>query len=79
MPFADALREAETGVEDVALQAVGAQVHEVDLERGMDRVRQLRLQQQLPNRPQPVRIQATADDDPKVLGPDLHEIRSGAL
>src|SRR5918994_3532957 len=76
---ADVLREPEAGVEDVALQAVGAQVHEVDLERGVDRVRQLRLQQQLPNRPQPVRIQATAEDDPKVLGPDLHEIRSGAL
>src|SRR5215208_2459735 len=75
---ADALRKPEAGVEDLALQAVGAQVHEVDLERGVDRVRQLRLQQ-LPNRPQPVRIQATAEDDPKVLGPDLHEIRSGAL
>ena len=28
------------------------------------------------NRPQPVGVQATAQDEPEVLGPDLHEIRS---
>jgi len=46
---------AEAGFEDVALKAVGGQIHEVDLERGVDRVRQLRFEQQLPDRPQPVR------------------------
>ena len=75
---ADALREPEAGVEDVALQAVGAQIHEVDLERGGP-CTPAPPPAAAPQPPQPVRIQATAEDDPKVLGPDLHEIRSGAL
>ena len=42
---ADAVREPEAGLQDVALDVWGGQVHEVYLERGVDRVGQVRFQQ----------------------------------
>ncbi|HET7271225.1 MAG TPA: hypothetical protein VFI90_09060 [Rubrobacter sp.] len=47
---ADNVREPEAGVQDLALKGVGVRVHEVDLERGVDSVRKIRLQHQVPER-----------------------------
>ena len=47
---ADTAREPEAGVEHVALNVASGQVHEVYLERGVNGVDQVRLQQQLPER-----------------------------
>jgi hypothetical protein len=48
-PRADAAGKPEAGVEDVALNVASGQVHEVYLQRGVDGVGQVRLQQQLLN------------------------------
>ena len=47
----DGVREPEAGVENVALKVVGGQVHQVDLQRGVDGVCQVSLKQLFPDHP----------------------------
>jgi hypothetical protein len=76
---ADTVREPEAGLQHVALDVVGGQVHQVHLERGVDGVGQVRLQKQVADRSQPLRVEASTEDHPQMVRPDLHEIRSGDL
>src|SRR5918997_1468622 len=61
------------------MDVVGGQIHEVYLERGVDRVGYARLQKQLAERAQPLRVEVSTEDHPQMVRPELREIGSGGF